>query len=380
MRVATALLVLALAAASLGAQGAPGALRLYLIDVEGGNATLLVSPSGESMLIDTGNAGAAAARDAGRILAAAADAGITQLDYLVTTHYHGDHYGAMSEVVAKLPVRNFVDHGVNVQPSQAADAFLQAYAALHGAAKHTVVKPGDRLDFGKVQSRVVASAGNVATSPVPGAGQPNPLCAANKPQDPDATENAQSVGQHFTFGRFRAVHLGDLTWNAEFGLMCPTNRLGEVDLFIVSHHGQATSNNPVLVHALRPRVALLNNGPRKGGQPDAMKVLFSAPDIEDLWQMHFSQLSGQEYTVPGMFIANLVDEQPAAMVIDPFVPPARGAVPPAPGTGPAPAAGPPVHNGQAYWFKVVARDDGSFTVTNARNNFTKSYAAPQARR
>jgi competence protein ComEC len=160
--------------------------------------------------------------------------------------------------------------------------------------------------------------------------------------------------------------------------MCPANRLGEVDLFIVSHHGQATSNSPVLVHALRSRVALMNNGTRKGGQPDAMKVLFSAPGLEDLWQMHFSQLSGQEYTVPGAFIANLVDEQPAAMAIEPFVPPARGAAPaaapggPAAGQGP-PGGPPPVHNGQAYWFKVVAKDDGSFAVTNARNGFTKTY-------
>jgi beta-lactamase superfamily II metal-dependent hydrolase len=178
MRIATALCVLALAAASLGAQGAPGALRLYLIDVEGGNATLLVSPSGESMLIDTGNGGAAAARDAGRILAAAADAGLTQLDHLVTTHYHGDHYGAMETVATKMPVRNFVDHGPNVQPNAGTDAFLQgAYAALYAKARHTVVKPGDRIDLGKVTSRVVSAAGNVLTSALPGAGQSNPYCA-----------------------------------------------------------------------------------------------------------------------------------------------------------------------------------------------------------
>jgi hypothetical protein len=113
----------------------------------------------------------------------------------------------------------------------------------------------------------------------------------------------------------------------------------------------------------------MNNGTRKGGQPDAMRVLFSSPGLEDLWQLHFSELSGQEYTVPGAFIANLVDEQPPTMAIAPFVPPARGAAPPA---GAAPAA-PPVHNGQAHWLKVVAREDGSFTVTNARNGFAKAY-------
>ena len=147
--------------------------------------------------------------------------------------------------------------------------------------------------------------------------------------------------------------------------MCPSNKLGTVDLFIVSHHGQAISNSEVLVHALSPRVAIMNNGTRKGGQPDAMKVMHSSPGLEDLWQIHFSQLSGQEYTVPGMFIANGVDEQPPAM-------PIAGIAAPAPGPGTPP---PPVHNGAAYWIKVSAREDGSFTVTNARNGFSKMYAA-----
>jgi hypothetical protein len=158
--------------------------------------------------------------------------------------------------------------------------------------------------------------------------------------------------------------MGDLTWNKEHDLMCPSNRLGTVDLFIVSHHGQPISNSEVLVHALQPRVAILNNGTRKGGQPDAMKVLFSSPRLEDLWQIHFSLLSGQEYTVPGLFIANGVDEQPAAM-------PIAAAAAPAPGPGAAP---PPAHNGAAYWIKVSAKEDGSFTVTNARNGFSKTYA------
>jgi hypothetical protein len=168
-----------------------------------------------------------------------------------------------------------------------------------------------------------------------------------------------------TFGRFRLVHLGDLTVNKEFDLMCPSNRLGTIDLLVASHHSQAISNSQALVHAIEPRVVLMNNGIRKGGQPEAMKVFHSAPGVEDIWQIHFSQLSGQDYTVPGLFIANLVDDQPAEMAIAPMTPPARGA-------GGAP---PPVHNGPAFWLKVSARDDGSFTVTNARNGFTKSYAA-----
>ena len=181
---------------------------------------------------------------------------------------------------------------------------------------------------------------------------------------PDPTENAQSVGTHVTFGRFKTIHLGDLTWNKELDLMCPANRLGTVDLFIVSHHGQRSSNSEALVHALRPRVAIMNNGTRKGGQPDAMKILHAAPGLEDLWQIHFSLLSGQEYTVPGLFIANHVDEALPAMPVQAMTPP------PGPGAPP-----PPAHNGAAHWIKVSAREDGSFTVTNARNGFAKTYAA-----
>ena len=339
---------------------------IYVIDVEGGNATLFVAPSGESLLIDTGNGGMAAARDAERIMTAAKDAALTRIDHLITTHYHGDHFGAMAELAARLPIGEFIDHGANVQPSPATDAFLSdVYPGLYAKSKHTVVKPGDRVAMRGVDIRIVASAGEPIREAVPGAGQANPLCAAHQPKDADPSENAQSVGSHFTFVRFRALHLGDLTWNKEFALACPRNLLGTVDLFVVTHHGQPVSNAPVLVHAVAPRVAIMNNGTRKGGQPDAMKVLFSSPGLEDLWQLHFSQLSGQEYTVPGVFIANVVDEQPPAMPLEPIAAPA-------PGQGAAP---PPAHNGPAFWIKVAARDDGSFTVTNARNGFSKSYAA-----
>ena len=339
-------------------------LDIYVIDVEGGNATLFVSPSGESLLIDTGNGGQAAARDASRILAAAQDAGVTRIDHLLTTHYHGDHFGAMSELAGRFPVGEFIDHGANVQPSPATDAFLNdVYPQLYAQAKHTIVAPGDRIAMRDVDVRVVASAGEPIREPLPGGGQANTLCSAHQPKEADPSENAQSVGSHFTFGQFRALHLGDLTWQKEFALACPRNLLGTVDLFLVTHHGQPVSNAPALVHALAPRVAIMNNGTRKGGQPDAMKVLFSSPGLEDLWQLHFSLLSGQEYTVPGMFIANVIDEQPAAMPLEPVAAPA-------PGTG----APPPAHNGPAFWIKVAALWDGSFTVTNARNGFSKHYA------
>ena len=365
MRRLAALILTVIGATTAFAQNRQS-LDIYVVDVEGGNATLLVAPSGESLLIDTGNGGTAAVRDADRIMAAIKDAGVRQIDHLITTHYHGDHFGAMETLAGRLPIKQFLDHGANVQPNPAADTFLTTvYPKLYAQASHVVAKPGDQIKLGAAEVRIVAAAGNVIDKPVPGAGGVNALCASYVAKDPDPSENAQSVGSHITFGRFRAVHLGDLTWNKEHDLMCPINRLGTVDLFIVSHHGQPISNAPILVHAIHPRVAVMNNGTRKGGQPDAMKVLFSSPGLEDLWQMHFSLLSGQEYTVPGAFIANTVDAQPATIPIEPIA---------APAPGPA-AQPPPAHDGAAYWIKIVALRDGTFTVTNARNGFAKTYAA-----
>jgi beta-lactamase superfamily II metal-dependent hydrolase len=344
------------------------ALDIYVVDVEGGNATLFVAPSGQSVLIDTGNVGPeASVRDAERIMSAAKDAGLTQIDHLITTHWHADHFGGMAELAKRIPIKHYIDHGPSVQSQPASDEFLaNIYPKLRAASKHTIAKPGDTVPVAGLDWRIVTSNGEAIQQPLTGAGGANPYCAAHKPKDNDPSENARSVGSIVTFGKFRAMHLGDLTWNKEFDLMCPTNRVGTIDLFVVSHHGQPNSNAPVLMHAVAPRVAIMNNGTRKGGQPDAMKVIHSSAGLEDLWQMHFSLFSGQEYTVPGMFIANIADEAPSAMPIAPIQ--AGAGAPPA-----------PVHNGQAYWIKVSAKADGSFTVTNAHNQFSKTYAAGRPR-
>ena len=356
-----------------GAQGAAAQTRttldIYVVDVEGGNATLFVPPSGQSVLIDTGNvAPEAAVRDAERIIAAAKDAGLTQIDHLITTHWHGDHFGGMAEVNKRIPIKHYIDHGGTVQPQPASTEFLaKAYPQLLAAAKHTVVKPGDTVPVTGLDWRIVSSAGEVLKTVLPGAGAPNPACASFKTQPVDDTENAQSVGSIITFGKFRVMHLGDLTQNKEFELMCPNNRVGPIDLFVVSHHGLAISNSQALVHGIRSRVAVVNNGTRKGALPDTMKTLFTSPGLEDIWQIHFSLLSGQEYTVPGMFIANLLDAPSQIMPVAPMAAPAPG-----PNTPP-----PPAHDGAAFWIKVSAKEDGSFTVTNARNKFSKTYAARQ---
>jgi beta-lactamase superfamily II metal-dependent hydrolase len=363
LRAVVLVAALALTAAPVRAQQPQQSLRIWLIDVEGGGATLFVSPTGETLLVDTGNGGQNATRDANRILDAMRAAGVSRIDHLVTTHWHGDHYGAMREVAGGAPIAHFIDHGPTVETAQAAIDFLRdVYPTLYEGARHTVAQPGDRIDVRGLEVTVLTSAKRVIDEPVAGGGAPNPYCGAFVPQPEDMGENAQSVGIHVRFGEFRLLHLGDLTVNTEYELMCPNNPIGTVDLWVVSHHGQPISNAPVLVHAIEPRVAIMNNGTRKGGQPAAMQVIHSAPGLEDLWQLHFSQLSGQEYTVPGVFIANGLDQEFEAMPIAPITPPVGGGAPP-----------PPAHNGQAFWIAVSAREDGSFTVTNARNGFTKEY-------
>jgi len=342
----------------------PNTLDIYVIDVEGGNATLLVSPSKESVLIDTGNSGGGAVRDAGRIMAAIKDAGLRQIDHLIITHWHSDHFGGLDALAPQIPILEFIDHGPNAQPNTTTDEYIKTtYPQLYGKAKHTVAKPGDRISMRGVDVRVVTSGGETIKTALPGAGAMNPYCAGFK-DNPGNAEDPQSVGVHVTFGSFRTMHLGDLTRNKEFELMCPNNRIGTLDVLLGLHHGQPTSNSPVLVHAVRPRVAIMNNGTRKGGDPETMTTLHLSPGLEDLWQMHFSQLSGQEYTVPGMFIANLLDEAQSSIPIAAIAAPPAGAV--------APPA--PVHDGRAYWIKVSARQDGTFSVTNARNQFTKTYS------
>jgi len=356
--------VLALSAASAAAQTARTSLDIYVVDVEGGNATLFVNPAGESLLIDTGNANGAV-RDAGRIFAAAKDAGLTQIDRLIITHWHGDHYGGMAELAKLIPIREFMDHGPNQQPAEAADKFLaEVYPTLWGRGKHTVLKAGDKIPMRGMDITVVTSNGEtIQNRPLRGAGRPNPACAGfvsgqNNVEDP------LSVGIHVNYGRFRTLHVGDITKNKERDLMCPNNPIGTVDVFLGLHHGQSSSNSPVIVHAVAPRVGIMNNGTRKGGEPETMMTIASSPGFEDLWQIHFSQLTGQEFTQPGMFIANLTDEPLQAMPIQPVLAAALGPNPP-----PAPA-----HNGQAYWIKVQAETDGRFTVINQRNGFTKVYA------
>ena len=248
MRVSKVLLsvvtMTALVALPLAAQGqTPGTLDIYLIDVEGGNATLFVSPSGESLLIDTGYP--SDGRDAGRIIAAAEDAGISQIDHLITTHYHRDHIGGLAELTERFPVAHFIDHGPNQDPEGSGAGFEEGYKRIYAEATHTAVRAGDTIPMAGLELRVLTSAGETIATPLPGAGSPNPYCATFEPGT-NNVEDPLSVGIHLTFGAFRTVHLGDLTKNKEFELMCPSNQLGTIDVLLGIHHGQITSSSEVL--------------------------------------------------------------------------------------------------------------------------------------
>ena len=345
--------------AGLVAQARPGTLSIYYIDTEGGQSTLFVGPTGESLLVDTGNAGD---RDLGRIVETLAGAGVTRIDHLWTTHYHGDHVGALLALAKRLPVMHFYDHGApHPNDRIVSAAFLSAYEEV-SRGKRTIVKPGDTLRMAGLDITAVASANRFLRSSLAGAGRPNAACAGVQPKDESGyidPDNGESAGFVLAYGRFRTIDLGDLTWNGELELMCPANRLGVVDLYLTSHHGLEKSGSPALVHALHPRVAVMNNGTRKGGTADAFRVLHESPGLEDLWQLHWSYNVALD-NAPALFIANVDDPATVANVLTAPAPTGRG-------------GGPPAAHSPAYLIAVTARQDGGFTVTNTRNGFSKTY-------
>lgn len=282
-------------------------LDVYFIDTEGGAATLLVTPRGESVLIDCGNPGA---RDADRIHKAAEQAGLKQIDHLIVTHWHTDHYGGVARLTQLLPVKHWYHHGIPDKLDEDPRNFptlIQAYKQASAGQARTL-KPGDTVPLQQADAapalslRCVCGAG--AVLPEQADAKPNAAAAEHKPMGDDPSDNARSLGFILSFGDFRFLDLGDLTWNVEYKLVHPSDKIGPVDVYQVTHHGLEVSNNPVLIKTVRPRVAICNNGATKGGHPFVISTLRRVPDMQAIYQLHRNVKSSPQDNTDPEYIAN----------------------------------------------------------------------------
>ncbi len=282
-------------------------LMVYLMDVEGGQSTLFVTPSHQSLLVDTGwpdHNG----RDADRIAAVVKQAGLDHIDYVLITHFHQDHVGGVPNLAQRIRIGTYIDHGMNREPSDAPtqQGWEQYQTVLaHSHAQRILAKPGETVPLAGLTTTIVSADGNLIGAPLPGAGQPNPYCKTSPTRPADHTENARSVGIVMQYGKLRLVDLGDLTWDKEMQLMCPVNKLGKMDVYIVSHHGWDKSGSPAFVDAIAPRVAIMDNGETKGGSPSTWAIIEKSPRLKNLWQLHYSAEGGAQHNVADVYIANL---------------------------------------------------------------------------
>lgn len=318
------LVLVLVAAAALGLGWRPLAaqgkgLQIFFVDVEGGAATLIVTPMEESVLVDTGWPGFDD-RDPKRIQRAAKLAGVSRIDHLVTTHWHRDHYGGVEGLAKLMPIGRFYDHGIPDSLSEDPDfpTMIAAYKKASGG-QSTTLHPGDAIPLRegrssqKISLTCLAAAGKVITDGKD-AGRPNPECVKNQPKPPDPSDNARSIVLLLKYGDFRFLDCGDLTWNVEHELVCPTNKIGRVDLYQVTHHGLNQSSNPVLVRSIAPRCAVTNNGPRKGGDLETYATLKSTPSIEAIFQLHRNVATTDTDNAPPAFIANVNEQCEGKMV------------------------------------------------------------------
>jgi quinol monooxygenase YgiN/beta-lactamase superfamily II metal-dependent hydrolase len=343
MRLLSLIAFLAIAATVAHAQ--PRNLDIYWVDVEGGAATLIVAPSGESLLVDAG--WEVGDRDAKRIYAAAQRAGLTKIDYFILSHFHGDHAGGLPALAKLIPIAKCFDRGDFIEPAN--QKWRDGYLSVCGN-KRTIVKAGDKIPLRGLQIDIVASDGRLIAQPVNG-GQPNPLCATAENRPKDVPENQLMVGALVTYGRFTFLDLADLDWEKEMELACPINKVGQVTIWQTGRHGALDgAGAPGLLYAVKPQVVIVNNGPRKGlggPSPGADKPrtvhyerIASTPGIEGIWQGHLSLLDKDHNTAENM-IANLEETADC----------------------------------QGHSIQASVRQDGSYTITNSRNGFSRTYTA-----
>jgi len=318
-------------------------LRIYVIDVEGGGATLVIAPSGDSMLIDSGSPGPAAERDSKRIADATRAAGLSKINYLFTTHYDGDHVGGAPAANAVAHFERFFDHGEmdpKWEQNRGIDERYRAYLDI-AAGKRTIVKAGDTIPLRGVRVDVVSSSGRVIDKAINGGGAPNPYCSDAERKEPNKTENSQTAGVLVSYRRFTFLDVGDLTWDKELDLACPANKLGRVSLLLATHHGffNDQSGAPALLWAIQPQTVIANNGPRKGMAPSAFERIQKVRGIEGLWQSHLALASDKEHNTAEEMIANT---EPSAEC-------------------------------SGHWIRVDVDSEGRYAITNGRNNFSKTY-------
>jgi len=358
----TLLCASALAMAGTAAAAAEAPLRIISIDVEGGSATLYVTPQGHSMLIDTGWPGTMGSgqdpngkaptplTSAQRIVAAAKAAGLTKLDYVVVTHYHVDHAGGINDLVKLFPVGMFIDHGPNREtpiPGRPArelayrpELFYPKYLAAVAGKPRRIMHAGETLKIDGLVITAIDSDGERIPKPLPAGRKQNPYCAKQTENTAynGGEENRRSLGFLMTWGKARILSLADTTWNMENTLVCPVDRIGPVDLMFVDNHGSTESNSPTLIDTVEPIVMIIPNGPRKGGDPETFDTVMASPRIKGIWQVHYALHSSAQENAPEDQIANLAGVPDA---INPL--------------------------------KIDVDKDGTIIVTNPRNGVSKKY-------
>ena len=320
---------------------ADGHLDFYFIDVEGGAATLIVTPTGESILIDSGypdNGG----RDLQRILTVVKDvAGLQQIDHAAVSHWHLDHYGNHASLAGSISIGNFWDRGIPDMLDEDKD-FAERIAKYKAACNNqsNTLHAGNRFDLESPKTPLSVEVVTASRQVIANTGKPNPFAKEHKPQPVDHSDNAASLSFVIQYGKFRFLCCGDLTWNTEAELVTPNNPLGHIDLFMVTHHGLNVSNNPVLVKAIDPVVSVCCNGPTKGGAKETIETLRACPSLKAMYQLHRNVALNADEQTPLEFIANTE----------------------------------PTVNCSGQWIKASVLPDGeSFTVQIGKDGEQKSY-------